>query len=109
LNVPFQFANVAERSLSLESPIGTYGGAFVGWDNTPRRGLASTIVLPPTKKEFEEYLKSKIEITEQKYQTEYIFINAWNEWAEGTMLEPEERVKYSYLEVIRDLTTQQTI
>lgn len=104
LNAPFLFANVADRSLSLESPVGTYGGAFVGWDNTPRRGLASTIVLPPTKKEFKDYLKSKIEITEQKYQTEYIFINAWNEWAEGTMLEPEQHIGYAYLEAIEELT-----
>jgi lipopolysaccharide biosynthesis protein len=103
LNTPFQFSDVAKRSLSIMSPVGTYGGAFIGWDNTPRRGLSSTIVLPPTKKEFKDYLEAKIKTTTKCYNTHYVFINAWNEWAEGTMLEPEEHTKHIYLEAIKEL------
>ncbi len=90
LNKPFRFADVARRSIELRSPEGTYGGIFVGWDNTPRRGLASTIVLPPTKTEFKDYLSAKLTQTQQLYHTNYLFINAWKEWAEGTVLTPEE-------------------
>ena len=101
-NKPFRFADVARRSLALQSPKGTYGGVFVGWDNTPRRGLISTIVLPPTKEEFKLYLEKKIQQTEKVYQTHYVFVNAWNEWAEGTVLEPDETNKYMYLEAIKE-------
>lgn len=103
LNKPFRFKNVAERSLRLQSPEGTYGGVFVGWDNTPRRGLASTVVILPSREEFYDYLKAKTVQTQNVYKTNYVFVNAWNEWAEGAVLEPDERHKYQYLEVISDL------
>jgi len=103
LNKPFPFMNVAECSINNHSPEGTYGGVFVGWDNSPRRSLASTIVLPPTKEEFKSYLEAKIKVTKERYHTNYVFVNAWNEWAEGTVLEPEERTGYAYLEVIKEL------
>lgn len=106
MNKPFQFEEVADRSLQIASPQGTYGGAFVGWDNTARRGMASTIVLPPTKLQFENYLRSKVEQTLNAYHTNYVFINAWNEWAEGATLEPDEIHRYDYLEAINNVINE---
>lgn len=100
-NTPFAFSDVADRSCRLHSPEGSYAGAFVGWDNTARKGLAGTVVLPPSKEEFEAYLKEKIHIMQEVYHTDFLFINAWNEWAEGTYLEPDTNHGYDYLEVIK--------
>lgn len=107
LNKPFSFQNVAKRSVKLTSPPNTYAGAFVGWDNSARRGLASTIILPPTKEEFKAYLCKKIRLNENVYHTQYLFINAWNEWAEGTVLEPDTIHRYEYLEAIQEITDGQ--
>lgn|SRR5574344_121276 len=103
LNSCFKFSDVAKKSLALVSPENTYGGVFAGWDNSPRRGLAATIVLPPTKEEFKTYLKAKKKQTEDVYHTDYVFINAWNEWAEGTVLEPDKIHGYQYLEAVKEV------
>lgn len=107
LNRPVKFNTVADKSLALISPQGTYGGVFVGWDNTARKGLSSTLILPPSKKDFESFLAKKIEITKKIYKTEYLFINAWNEWAEGTYLEPDKIHKYDYLDAVKKVICNQ--
>lgn len=102
-NKVMTFAEITKRAIRKNAPEGTWGGAFAGWDNTPRKRLNGTIILPPTKDEFKQYLKDKITKTQNVYKTDYIFINAWNEWAEGTMLEPEETSKFQYLEAIKEI------
>lgn len=73
----------------------TCHGVFFSWDNTPRHGLRGYIITPPSKKKFMKYANSII-------NNEYVFINAWNEWAEGMVLEPTEHLKYKYLEWIKE-------
>ncbi len=103
LNKPVPFGEIAKLSLRSNLPKGTYGGVFVGWDNSPRRGLAGSVILPPTKEEFKLYLRDKIKLTQQDYHTDYVFVNAWNEWAEGTVLEPTKQHGYDYLEAISEV------
>lgn len=97
------FKDEIRTTLKNLSPKGTYAGAFIGWDNTARRDLTATYITSPTKSEFKDYLKKKINIGKNIYETDYLFINAWNEWAEGTYLEPDELHKYEYLEAIQEV------
>lgn len=105
-NAVIPFKRMTDLSLAKNSPKGTYGGVFAGWDNSARRDTDATIIQPPTKEEFADYLRSKIKQTRVVYQTDTIFVNAWNEWAEGTYLEPDEDNRYAYLEAIRDVLAE---
>lgn len=75
-------------------------GAFVNYDDTPRRGKKSRIVRNGNCGKFEDYMRKLIEITKRQ-EKEYIFLTAWNEWGEGAYLEPDMENGYGYLQAIR--------
>lgn len=88
----------------------TYGnkeiiqGVFPSWDNSPRRGKkGSTIVKGSSPEKFKSYLKRTLLNKRSNVSTDYIIINAWNEWGEGAMLEPTKENGYKYLEAINDI------
>lgn len=83
----------------------SYPGAFVDWDNTPRRQENGTVFLNTTPEKFKRYLSALYKKAEVQ-QAPYIFINAWNEWAEGTYLEPDTKYEYQYLEAIKAIKEQ---
>lgn len=45
----------------------------------------------------------------QEENKEYLFFNAWNEWSEGTYLEPDEKNGYGYLNMIREIVKEKFI
>ncbi|MGQ0518346.1 glycoside hydrolase family 99-like domain-containing protein, partial [Bacillus sp. D-CC] len=68
-------------------------------DNTARRkDLNSSIFLGSTPEKFTIYLSKQIYRTYSLYNSEFLFMNAWNEWAEGTYLEPDKKHGFAYLE-----------
>lgn len=84
-------------------PWPVHRGATMGWDNTARRGLAARIFQGATPARFRYWLKQILR-QDEMYNTDeesLVFINAWNEWAEGTVLEPDERWGEGYLEAVQ--------
>lgn len=77
----------------------------VGWDDTPRRpkkGKESVIQINDTPESFAAYLQKTREFVENHPdQSKFIVINAWNEWVEGSYLEPDMRCVYGYLEAVK--------
>lgn len=76
-------------------------GAFPAWDNTPRRGRSATVWYGASPKLFSKYLSRHVARVKKEWKAEYLFINAWNEWAEGAHLEPDEHNGYAYLEAVK--------
>jgi hypothetical protein len=74
-------------------------GTFVSWDNTPRRGKDGLIISGSTPNKFGALLKKQLELGEG-LGSQYVFVNAWNEWAEGAYLEPDMINGFEYLESI---------
>ena len=66
-----------------------------GWDNTARRGDGrSILVTGNTPERYEAWLRAACE---RAGPGGVVFVNAWNEWAEGAHLEPDQRNGRAYL------------
>jgi lipopolysaccharide biosynthesis protein len=76
-----------------------FPGYFVGWDNTARRGERAVVIHGATPEKVEAGLRRLIERESHKaWDERIIFINAWNEWAEGMYLEPDQHHGRAMLE-----------
>lgn len=76
-------------------------GAFVDWDNTPRKQEKGSVFLGVTPEKFEKYMTEQIRRTKEVYKKDMLFLFAWNEWAEGGYMEPDEKYGYGYLEALK--------
>jgi len=77
-------------------------GSFTDWDNSPRREYSSTVYRGSTPAKYEKYLITQIEQSQYINKSDMLFINAWNEWAEGAYLEPDLKNGYGYLEAVKN-------
>lgn len=75
-------------------------GLFFEWDNTPRHKNRGYVITPIKKETMFNYLN-------HVKDEEYIFINAWNEWAEGMILEGTKENGYKYLTWIKEWTDKE--
>lgn len=76
-------------------------GAFVDWDNTARKQNRGYVIEGASPEKFKKYMSLQIKNAKEKYKKDYIFIFAWNEWAESGYLEPDEKFGYGYLEALK--------
>jgi lipopolysaccharide biosynthesis protein len=72
---------------------------MTGFDNSPRTREA-IIVRDATPDVYHEWLRHAMERANATRQ-KFVFINAWNEWAEGAHLEPCQKWGRAYLEATR--------
>lgn len=86
-----------------DPPYPYYRGVCPRWDNTPRRVKKGLVLNNSTPEEYEKWLKQTVEIIKDKpAEHRIIFINAWNEWAEGNYLEPDLKFGHAYLKATYD-------
>jgi len=80
-----------------------FPSAFPMWDNSARRKSGGTIVHGSTPELYGAWLQHIVSHF-KPYSSEesFVFINAWNEWAEGNHLEPCQKWGHRYLEVTKD-------
>lgn len=67
-----------------------YRGVVPGWDNTARRQMQATIYLGNSPDEYRKWLvHARTFESRVRGANGLVFVNAWNEWAEGAYLEPD--------------------
>lgn len=77
--------------------------AFTDWDNTPRHNMRGSVYIGATPDKFKNYFAQLVENTKKYYDTDMIFVFAWNEWAEGGYLEPDTKNGWGYLKAIKEV------
>lgn len=94
-------AEIAARPLP-EYPL--YPGVNPGWDNEARRSGRGRVYLHASPRGYRDWLSTTIHqrLAPVPASQKLVFINAWNEWAEGAVLEPDVRLGHAYLEATRE-------
>lgn len=101
----YDWRALADRSQSYTRPPYTLlRSVCPGWDNTARKKSNASILLNNRPEIYESWLKNAVRETvlfSDSSDEKIVFVNAWNEWAEGAHLEPDTTNGYDYLEATR--------
>lgn len=92
----------SDKASALHANAAFYG-VFVDWDNSPRYKDKAKVYIGSTPNSFYSNFLRLIDATQPSSDStvsRVFFINAWNEWSEGTYLEPDTTYGYGYLEKI---------
>ena len=84
-------------------------GVFPSWDNTARKAYTNAFIFDNlTPDNYKIWLRDCIKYTKdtKNKELQYVFINAWNEWAEGAHLEADTKYGYAYLQATKDVLEQ---
>ena len=73
------------------------------WDNTPRSGMRGLVFENATPELFRGLLREAItRVADRPADERIVFLKAWNEWAEGNYIEPDQKWGRAWLEAIRE-------
>ena len=99
----FRYSDVVEWMLAKAAvPYRRFPGVTPSWDNTARRGRNALVLHRSTPELYEGWLAEVLRRhSDVRPEENLVFINGWNEWAEGNHLEPDLRFGRAYLEATR--------
>lgn len=89
-------------------PFKRFFGVTPMWDNTARRKVNANVYAGSTPALYERWLRRVVARTMAVHQGDerIVFVNAWNEWAEGCHVEPDQKWGRAYLEATRRALAQ---
>jgi lipopolysaccharide biosynthesis protein len=93
---------VASMQAKPAAPYRRFSGVTPSWDNSARCRTGATIIQGSTPELYQRWLAEVVQRVQPLPEDErVVFVNAWNEWAEGNHLEPCQRWGRAYLEATR--------
>lgn len=96
------------KSLADNVSLPIYRCVMMGWDNSARRKKAFHAWAKFSGDRFYSWCRKVWEYTVHTFpdNERFIFVNAWNEWAEGTYLEPDTRFGYANINTLSRAITK---
>ncbi|MEI7037531.1 glycoside hydrolase family 99-like domain-containing protein [Fulvimonas yonginensis] len=100
----YDWRDLARRAMAQpDPPYLRYPGVNPGWDNEPRRSGQGRVYAHASPRGYRDWLRHAIEVARRRQPEQpLVFVNAWNEWAEGAVLEPDTRLGLAWLQATRD-------
>lgn len=97
------------ESPTAEGDFKRFPGVNVGWDDTPQAGGSATIYAGATPDLLQLWVDRAISrASVHKNQSErLVFLNAWNDWLNGAVVEPEATAGHARLEAVRTAVLRQ--
>lgn len=107
----FSYEQVVANAVAAKEPdYKLFRAAMLSWDNTARKQNNSHIFHGFSLLRYKQWLSSITNnvFNNSKYSKDekLVFVNAWNEWAEGTHLEPDRKFGYGYLQATYDVLAE---
>lgn len=108
LNHIIDYQKFVQFDKTLTISQNTYPGVTPGWDNSARRvDKKATVFINNHPKFFYQWLQQKLQkYTPAKHMEHFIFVNAWNEWAEGNHLEPCQKWGTAFLDQVKQIVDE---
>lgn len=107
----YDYAQVVQNEICARQPdYRRFRGVMCSWDNTARRKNRAHIFENADPSLYEVWLRDAVDWTRTHHRPgeRLVFVNAWNEWAEGTYLEPDTKNGRAYLEATRRVVSGRT-
>ena len=96
-------ATVSWRKWVREFSVPFFPHVSIGWDTNPRYKALKSLVTGGTPELFERYLRRATEFVDtHKLSPPLVTVNSWNEWSEGSYLEPDTTHGLGYLEAVQN-------
>jgi lipopolysaccharide biosynthesis protein len=98
-------AKKAIQDMEIDSGNTVFPCVFPSWDNSSRRKLGAMVIQNNEPNLYGEWLDKCLNHVVNSYESEeqIVFVNAWNEWAEGCHLEPDIRNGKRFLEKTKEV------
>jgi lipopolysaccharide biosynthesis protein len=101
----YRYEDFVKGAMTEPSPsVRTFPCVFPGWDNSPRRKEGAIVIQNDDAGLYGRWLDHACRsVSENPGDERVVFVNAWNEWAEGCYLEPDTRNGRRFLDVTREV------
>jgi hypothetical protein len=106
----YDYVDAVRSSLGKTYDFPYFPAVMPRWDNTPRKGSRAHIFNRSSPEAFEVWLRDAAGRARRgQFAEPIVFINSWNEWAEGAHLEPDSRYGRAFLEAVRRVSSSEPI
>ena len=97
------YKNFYQAAKSTKKQLKYIVSASPGWDNRPWKGQDAIVRTDPTPEKFKDMLIAAKEYLDKEEEPKIIMIEAWNEFGEGSYIEPTKKCGTKYLETIKEV------